>query len=1378
MDQNISKFIDRKPLKDNPISILGQPVAPSMNLDNENMDDDDNQFNQNQPKSKSNIRSLDALSQDSSPNKLNSGKVVSDLVPQQQNPQMVSVKISSSKKKWIIGLTALVIIGVILGGVLAYKLKTDNRSDEYKEVIKIPANYNQYKESILSGQNNNLVKIIQVPKSQKIYEYKLYNNQTTVQGDGQKKITNSLIVHQFGLVCSNVTEDEFQMFIYIIDTKMYENNNLNNQLTGFPGILEKEQAAAKRNLKQSQKPEDVANDSSEFRNKQSDNALQNEYAPLNDEEIKMLAQKGITPEQFYQSRYPIIYFTLDKNSKVKEIQQPINLRLDIFQIYLNIIEQVTPIVKSDFYQITDQNGNKKRMLSMYTQRILSGEEVNPKLTASIDEHGQANLSKQFEQNKVNSNDSSQSQDYSQNSVIQNGSLLESSAKSNFKMDDHKVDENGDMPLFKGIEMNSECKIAFIRQDDKIDDNLFNLIHTTFNYMSVLPQTLDEALDTYNSVFNTSTQNGNSHTDLDGEKINGRILENKGASLSPAIQKPIFRKNIAAFEFGADVRSECNDSGFIGKEDICTVGLYSYFNGASIKIVEKQTRVNVSKILKLYQYIQHLLKDKLDLIKDKVNGRLTTIKNDIDGLMDELEIVISIDKNPVLKEIYDVVNNDELQIFNLIADLEQFLKVTVSNITKLIKDPLGTLKERMLGFLSSNNISIENQINHIQSFLIDRLAKMKKLIDLAQTTGIPSSSYQQIYLTLENLEDVLIQIIDEPLKQYLDQVEGFILEQTNTMFASINEVDKSISSLNPTQTVANRLKKIIGTSQIVDTLKSFISKTVKTIGQQYDLSDLMAKALKQSINSIKQEIYQKLEDLQQKFPSSSQNALSNPEIDQLLSDFSNITNFAVDLTSGIKELKEDVIQLVQTVKKLQEKKTLSIITDLIQQLSQFPTDLLQKLTEQGKETISKAKDVGSQMKEHILNWKDNLVEKCKKLLSDLSDIYADVKKFLRNTDFPEDDPNYYKAAIFDEVQDIVESVQSIIHYNYDAIGQTFKRFSQIPDKFIKFVNDLKLLGQRCMNYFGDIKIAFTQIYIDEKEAWSELRSLFEQPKEDIRQQIQLTIETEYNQNLNKKAIPEINNDINGLMNKDLAAYKGDVQQNNFDVQTLYKDLIHNLIVEAQFEKIIETPPLSIPFEYVYMYPTPIGVTLKLRLYASWDNSLRFKLAFYNATLDVAAGLSTKVTIGGEVGATVFVAEVGGYAEGTFLDTSLMLGLTFKVLEKFKGSFYIDATFSPYYIKMGLYYKTIFSIEVFKCAAERRRNLGILSAIGGFLKSTVGAVLKNSKNPIAKLVNKAINCLATLEIGTKRHDIFEPLSLKGETYKKRLYEVEFGPLQKNI
>ena len=65
-------------------------------------------------------------------------------------------------------------------------------------------------------------------------------------------------------------------------------------------------------------------------------------------------------------------------------------------------------------------------------------------------------------------------------------MLESSAKSDFKIADNKYDDNGDAPLFKGIEMNSECKISFVKQEDELKDDFFNNLVTTFNYMSVLP----------------------------------------------------------------------------------------------------------------------------------------------------------------------------------------------------------------------------------------------------------------------------------------------------------------------------------------------------------------------------------------------------------------------------------------------------------------------------------------------------------------------------------------------------------------------------------------------------------------------------------------------------------------------------------------------------------------------------------------------------------------------------------------------------------------------------------------------------------------------------------------------------------------------------
>ncbi|EAR99981.2 transmembrane protein, putative (macronuclear) [Tetrahymena thermophila SB210] len=145
-------------------------------------------------------------------------------------------------------------------------------------------------------------------------------------------------------------------------------------------------------------------------------------------------------------------------------------------------------------------------------------------------------------------------------------------------------------------------------------------------MSVLSQTYDEAIDTYNSVFNKSTQTGESQTNLEGEQTTGkRLLAQKSSNLSQHIQKPIFRKNVASFEFDADLRSEFNDSGLVSKEDICSVGIYSFFNGASSKIVERQTRANISKILKFYQYVQE---SKIVSINQQMISKLLLLQKKI------------------------------------------------------------------------------------------------------------------------------------------------------------------------------------------------------------------------------------------------------------------------------------------------------------------------------------------------------------------------------------------------------------------------------------------------------------------------------------------------------------------------------------------------------------------------------------------------------------------------------------------------------------------------------------------------------------------------------------------------------------------------------
>lgn len=70
------------------------------------------------------------------------------------------------------------------------------------------------------------------------------------------------------------------------------------------------------------------------------------------------------------------------------------------------------------------------------------------------------------------------------------------------------------------------------------------------------------------------------------------------------------------EFGADLKSECADSPS-GNGDICNVGLYSYFNGESVKLLEKNTTLNISRVLKIYQYINNIMNDKVFVVQEKI-----------------------------------------------------------------------------------------------------------------------------------------------------------------------------------------------------------------------------------------------------------------------------------------------------------------------------------------------------------------------------------------------------------------------------------------------------------------------------------------------------------------------------------------------------------------------------------------------------------------------------------------------------------------------------------------------------------------------------------------------------------------------------------------
>ncbi|EGR28861.1 hypothetical protein IMG5_167700 [Ichthyophthirius multifiliis] len=668
---------------------------------------------------KSNAQFLDDQSQD--PSQSQDHKIKNDLLPQKQinkivdhpvmlgeqenqqlkngfseksNSNLIEVKQGNRKKVIILSSVGILIaIGLIFGGLAiggVFSSQSIVEKMNYNKQVKLPESYVKFEQQINIGQEKNILQLIQVPLSQKIYEYKLENEQITTTGDGKVTSKKSVITHTFNYLCYQISNIEFDMYLYFTSTVISENDQVQSTLTGYPAILEKEKANNIRNIEDNvQKSQQTQDDTSK---------QVNEYAPLTAQEIKLLQEKGISEEQFNFSKYPIVRFTLSKEGEIKKIYEPINLRNDLQQIYLNIIEQLSPLLRKDLYNIfeTDKETGKKRILKnaseSYKYRNLNNVEVTPQHEAEISDDGKGVLKSTEPEVSENGN---QQGEYSQECTIENGSLLRSSVSSKFTIKGNQEDSTS---MFKQIDNISAVIIQYIDWEHKVDETFVQNLIQIQQKMSYFIMTKQQVLDKRAKSYLKPKENPNSVISDDSK---GRVLvgidENRNLvfeeqpknndnfqepkPMGEVIQQSIFRKNFESIDFGADIKSECIESGFYSSEDVCTVGLYGYFNGSMTKIIERQTKINVSRLLKLNWYIQHVLVEKMGSVEKYVNSKLDGIVQKVNAILDQLELLLDINKNPVLKVINDAIQNDQFEIMDSINGFEQTINKTLQDFSK-------------------------------------------------------------------------------------------------------------------------------------------------------------------------------------------------------------------------------------------------------------------------------------------------------------------------------------------------------------------------------------------------------------------------------------------------------------------------------------------------------------------------------------------------------------------------------------------------------------------------------------------------------------------------------------------------------------------------
>ncbi|EGR30135.1 hypothetical protein IMG5_140750, partial [Ichthyophthirius multifiliis] len=1138
----------------------------------------------------------------------------------------IEVKQGNQRKKIlkfsivIIVLTiSCILIGLSIGGVFKTQKQLTVQQDTQ---IKFPKQYYENEITINKGQENNIVQLVYIPRNQKTYTYSLKNKQITTTSDGLIKTTNTVTNHTFTVLCSQVTEKHFEMYLYFQESKFYENDVLISKLTGFPEIINLQKKL--RDLQQ--QPTNPNNNAGSKPDPKPDSNSQNSNtpnSPLTDEEIQLLKQKGITVEQFNRSKYPIIKFLVAKDGDINMYYQPINLRNDLSLIYMNIIDQVSPFVGKEIYDVVkyDKNNRKRVLQTRQKERFfrnLNGEDTAQQNEIIINKNKNQSTLVQTEK------DQSQQQqkgdgiqnDYKQSITMENGSLLRSVIKSNFEIKDDSKDQS---KMFSKIEQFTEVIIEFSNQVDEVDSTLLNNVQSYFSRMTVLnidkhqadliknPQHKDKQeqrmLNTGKSDTNNSANKPKSNTskpkpdaskpkpnvskpkpdasrpkpDPNNEKPdsnkgkpddnkgkpddnkgkpddnkgkpddndeknpdsndeNGKTvkenkpktdkglvydeeeeqeaeLQNKNAKKSPVpigevIVKPIFRQTFTSIEFGADIKSECIESGWIGNDDICKVGLYGVFNGNSVKVFEKETKLNISKLLKYYQYIQYTVMKKFGGIGNTIEFQVNRVVDKLQAILDKAEELLDIEKNPLTKDINNAIKNDSLGIMQFIDSFENLVNQQLNSIKDLVNDPLNQVKERVFKFLNQKQVSFETQISYLQNFYEDKFNKILAFISQNRNEGIPKDILQKIKSLLDIYEVYLSELIKKPITQLLDQIEAFLMQKTNEVYGKMAQIDKEISGnaeqiikdqaenakasaeeITKKSKIPNKLKKMFSSNFIVGQLETLLKQAAQKIKSLGKAGEALLSKSKEFLQELKNKILNELNttkviDNAEEIPNS---------ILVVFQEADNVISFSSNLNQGLPELKKNLDNIVETIKRLQQEKLGNVLLDLTKNIIGFPQQMAQNLKNQAINTSKQLKKLGLDIKDSVITWKDDMIQVSKDLYYEIKDIYQDLKNFFKKPDFPENHADYYSTPLVSEIGDFIHDVKNLVNLKFTKVTDLISQFKQIPQKFHNFISQIKDLAKSTFKYFDRVKLAFNNIKIQGELLWNSVKKKAEQVK---------------------------------------------------------------------------------------------------------------------------------------------------------------------------------------------------------------------------------------------------------------------------------------------
>ncbi|KAL4436294.1 hypothetical protein ABPG74_015885 [Tetrahymena malaccensis] len=1300
------------------------------------------------------------------------------------------------KQKIIISLSLLLVISAVLGGLVAYKVITDKNNSQ-KGTPQIPATYSNYESKIIAGQQNNLIKIIHVPQTQRIYDYEIISNRIVQNIDNSSQTLTQPSIYKFGVVCLNVNETEFDMILYFIESKIPVSQNSTLDFQDYP-------PAAQDNNSTQESGKTNTDSVNHF-----DSSNLNQLSNLSEQEIQILKSKNINPQDFLKSNLPIIRFSVLKSGQIGYLQKPLNMRYDLQQIILNLLEQMSPVVIKDYYNIYQStNDGNKRMLQTrtqkYTKRVLNNDNVTVNLEATVTSNLAGQFSKSYSDLQNDQNTEHQTS-YSQVNSFQNGALQSSDVQSTVKLSPSKDENDQSQQIYQGMQVSSQGQISFVSQQDQVDPQFLQKLIQDQEEMLKLNLTWKQAQDLQNKV-----QEYDNEHDISSNAA--RLLQSQPSNqqiVGKAIKSNIFKNQFASIDLQSDYYSEC-DKNSTAQQVNCYSGFNGKFQGKSQQLQQQNisqiySNGNIDKRVQQLNFVKNNVYNLMGNVTQQVSNQVQTAINLINSLINRTSSF----QNNVIQNLSNTVNQNIQILNNTMNGFNDFTKNYSINAINLTASFVKKYNDSILP-LYPTYVNIVNTVyNNTYVEFNSRLDKLRAFINNIVQNNLTVST--NTYNILKYLTTNEIVYFDQAFNQTQCFEPGYIcnLSQTamnisnyNAQFSNIDFLNSLIANYTPvwsqmssnvTAGTSTKLLPSIQNNYGALTANVFI-KSAPSVYLTYAIyvfayqaqfvSSPYAIFHDANSNNYALAALNDLNLVQNMTQSQQANDLDNQAM-QLQALFDTPIDYRSSYSSFVDNFNQ-ILSNFTNEEPTEQPKYQDALQDWVTKGFNYSLSF-PKLLQEANLNVMNALSQTIPIVQNEYDQQTAVINSTSsQILSQIGNIYNTVIAFLSNTTYPDNDPLNNQTPPND-----TQFNNTVFGITSDQLAQQLNQLSNLLPQLHTVVDNLTNYGPQISSIVYSMK-TFLQSYkiqlpqIPQAIFTPTFNTLYKTLIQNYATGFQLDANQALNNlNLNTSNIANIQqyySRLNSFVSTDMQnTFAQSILQQQSNMSQLYQTAITNI----QNQKPVSTNKTSFgilqtinnPYKqnlvsqnYTYVYSCPLGYSIKLSLQVNWTTGIQTFLTTKDDILSFNTQSNINIQTMGTFSALISIVEIGGYAQGTFLNATLNSTINTNITNN-SGQNTLIAQYGATNIQIEEYITVYIPKVITICQKSSKYDDDDYDDDDDYYnnnysyKSSVVSTLFSDANYFCGKVPKQ-KCKTTIQTVAVQVDLLEPINFNGKAYNKTL------------